>query len=66
MKSVITFILLFSSLEAYEERVQIALASIHMSQDFIRKAQDNSHDYQVVEDSAFSALIFLKNAESPP
>ncbi len=65
MKRLISvYFLSFGALAAEEpNRVSIALASVHMAQDFINDAQDNSHDYQVVEDSCFSALIFLRNAE---
>ncbi len=47
-----------------DERIQIALASIQMAKDYINEAQDHSQDYQVVEDSCFSAYIFLRNAEA--
>ncbi len=64
MRILFTCLMLTSSLNAYDERIQIALASIHMAEDYIDEAQSNSNDYQVVEDSCFSAYIFLRNAEA--
>ncbi len=56
-------LLLISSLQAEPDRIQIALASIQMAKDYIWDAQENSDNYQIVEDSCFRASIFLRNAE---